>query len=219
MGFLMTGDRNPFYGKKHDKKTLEKMSIKSKKAWENDSFRNEQIERNKKTNCGSGNPFYGKKHTEQAKKRMSDSKSKLISSGKLRCGPRGFKGYHISKIGKLEMYDSSYELLYMKFLDDDPNIKCWTKTHNIVISIMWNNKPRKYIPDFLVVDSNEQISIRETKGYENQEKLAAKIEYAKKFCVLKDVTYIFVDANEINQICKRKYGFGITEFRKRNCEK
>jgi len=53
---LLSGDRNPFYGKKHDEKTKKRHS-----------------ERMKGRYVGEKNPFYGKKHTEETRKKISEN--------------------------------------------------------------------------------------------------------------------------------------------------
>jgi 5-methylcytosine-specific restriction endonuclease McrA len=75
----LEGKKNPFYGKKHTKKTKKQIGIKTKKNmkswWGNKNNENSAIfsiikKRNKKISKkakGCGNPFYGKKHSDEAK--------------------------------------------------------------------------------------------------------------------------------------------------------
>lgn len=56
------GENNPFYGKKHSKKTKEKIS---------------KAHKGKQT--GDQNPFYGKKHSDEVIKKISDTAKKTFS--------------------------------------------------------------------------------------------------------------------------------------------
>lgn len=62
------GKKNPFYGKKHTKESIEKFSnkLKGKRCPEHVKkyFSN--------LYSGSGNPFYGKKHTNETRKRLKE---------------------------------------------------------------------------------------------------------------------------------------------------
>lgn len=67
---------------------------------------------------------------------------------------RGHGGTYKSKLsGVVESYDSNWELIRMKMLDDDSDVVSWTKLHKIKIAYEDNNeikKQRNYVPDFLI---------------------------------------------------------------------
>lgn len=71
-GPTMCGENNPFYGKKHTKESLEKMSLArtGKYTGKQNNFYGAD-------HSGDKNGFYGKHHTEKARKKMSESKSKM----------------------------------------------------------------------------------------------------------------------------------------------
>lgn len=91
----MTGENNPFFGKKHSEDTLKEMSDKRKGiTWE------ERLGEEKSNNLkdkfsamfsGSNNPFYGKKHSNQSKNLISQNHRD--SSGEL--NPMFGKGFLI----------------------------------------------------------------------------------------------------------------------------
>jgi len=63
-----SGDLNPFFGKKHTKESLKKMSESNSV---NDRFYSEDTRRLMSENfTGEGNPYYGKKHTDEIILRM-----------------------------------------------------------------------------------------------------------------------------------------------------
>ena len=65
----------------------------------------------------------------------------------------------------LEYYDSSWELEYMKNLENDSNVVRWTKNHGIRIPYFdEDGKYRTYKPDFLVEKENGSIELHEMKG-------------------------------------------------------
>lgn len=77
MSKIMQGKKNPFYGKKHSKETIEKMSnSKRNKSWEK-RFGKEKANALRclysKMFSGEENPFYGKKHSKQSRKLISEN--------------------------------------------------------------------------------------------------------------------------------------------------
>lgn len=58
------GESNPFYGKKHTKEVIERLSQVAKE-----------------NNIGENNPFYGRKHTKESLEKMKKSFNRLKSSG------------------------------------------------------------------------------------------------------------------------------------------
>lgn len=65
----------------------------------------------------------------------------------------------------LEYYDSSWELEYMRELEDDSEVVKWTKNHGIRIPYFDDEgKYRTYKPDFLVERKDGTIELLEMKG-------------------------------------------------------
>ena len=82
------------------------------------------------------------------------------NSGGLRCGSgRGVKQWYESKIAGLVYLRSSYELSYVKFLDD--NDINWVGNKKYFL-YNWNGEQRKYYPDFYLPDEDCYVEI---KGY------------------------------------------------------
>ena len=92
----------------------------------------------------------------------------------------------------LEYYDSSWELEYMKELENDDSIAKWTKNHGIRISYFSeDSKFRTYNPDFLVENTDGSIELVEMKGQHllKNPNTAQKMEFAKKWCDARGIKY------------------------------
>ena len=72
----ITGEKNPFYGKKHTIKSIKKMSEYQSNRW-TDEARKERSNKYKGKFDGENNTFYGKKHTQSSKDKMSKAKGKM----------------------------------------------------------------------------------------------------------------------------------------------
>jgi len=211
----MQGEKNHYYGKSHSKQTREKISEKSKEGFAKWSFerRKEFSDAQSSRQSGEGNSFYGKNHNEVTRKQMSVSRTKLVSSG-LIAPVRGIKGVYVSsKTDNKEKYDSFYEMLWMKILDLNDNVKTWTKRHGVIIPYDFEGS-RHYIPDFLIQFIDESKSLEEIKGYEKEEKLLAKINSGNAYAVSQNMTYKIILADELNEICKEKFGKAISQLRR-----
>lgn len=104
----------------------------------------------------------------------------------------GYKfGKYLNKFtDKHEWFHSSFEMNFMNFLNNHPKVEYWTKNHKIRIDYTYNNKSCYYIPDFLVkFNNNPQLSILELKGYEDKDRLLAKILAATLFSEIHDYYY------------------------------
>jgi len=92
----------------------------------------------------------------------------------------------------LEYYDSSWELEFMKELENDDLVDKWTKNHGIRIPYFTEeNKFRTYNPDFLVEYTNGEIELVEMKGGHllNNPTTRQKMDYAKKWCNARKIKY------------------------------
>lgn len=215
MSVRNSGSGNPFFGKHHTEKTLDKIKKTRQEKLENDPNAYSRSGSKPGDFSGQKNPFYGKKHTKETREHLSSLRAKLVAEGKVSSGPRGIHGYYTSKkTGKVEHHDSIWELLRMHLLDADPFVKSWTKQHGIRIPYLDNENQRNYIPDFLVIE-NDQLVVEEIKGYENparlQAKLAALEEYGKSSgCV----TRVLTD-RELNLLSKEILSETLSSFFKK----
>jgi len=85
----------------------------------------------------------------------------------------------------LEFYDSLWERDHMTKLEEDANIKKWTKNHGIRIPYFDNDgKYHTFTPDFLVELMNGPIEIHEIKGTHllSNPITKNKFEAASKWC-------------------------------------
>ena len=72
----VTGEKNPFYGKKHTIKSIKKMSEYQNGRWTVEA-RKERSESYKGKFAGEDNPFYKKKHKQSSKDKMSKAKDSI----------------------------------------------------------------------------------------------------------------------------------------------
>jgi len=91
------------------------------------------------------------------------------------------RGWYIStKTNDEEWYHSSWEEYKMLELDNNDNIKFWTKKHQHVIEYYDKGVKKRYLPDFLINDGKEFML--EVKGYvENKRVFKLKCESALKY--------------------------------------
>lgn len=207
------GAANPFYGRRHSQETIAQDKARSAALWREPCYRAAVIRKLSERFSGSKNPFAGKKHTLDARQRMSATRSQMICDGRLTCGPRGLKGkFNSTKGAGVECYDSFFELLRMRLLEADPTVISWTKRHGIRIQYVWNGAQHAYVPDFWIkrVDG---ITLEELKGYEDSEKLAAKLSALKAFCLESDIACSFIDAAALEHLVLAQYGRSIAALR------
>ncbi len=92
----------------------------------------------------------------------------------------------------LEYYDSSWELEFMKELEEDDTVTKWTKNHGIRIPYFTeDNKFKTYNPDFLVEYEDGRIELVEMKGEHlvNNPNTRRKMEFAKKWCSPRNIKF------------------------------
>jgi len=215
MSSKLSGQNNPFWGKKHSDLTREKISIKAKEGFEKWSAEQRQrwSSMQSKRQAGENNTFYGKFHDAETRSRMSLARSKLVAEGVVR-PVRGLKGSHFSqKSLDEEKYDSFYELLYMKILDSNPAVISWTKKHGITIPYEFSGN-RTYIPDFLVLFSDGSTSLEEIKGYESSDKLEAKIEAGRSFAKHLGAEYKIIGKKELEALSTAEFNKSVSQLRR-----
>lgn len=149
---------------------------------------------------GDGNHFYGKRHTTETKERMSAIKTEQIANGELNpfVNAWGNKGsYKSIKTNLVEFYHSELELVRMMMLDTDDSVTYWTKQHGIRIPYYYKGVIKNYVPDFLIINSDDSKTLEETKGYDSKAKI--KREALQKYCKENNFTYNWIDQNELNE--------------------
>jgi hypothetical protein len=104
------------------------------------------------------------------------------------------KGYYISKVSDIRYhYDSMTELASMMIFDRK-ELK-WIKNTKLRISYVFEKKQRKYIPDFII----DNHIIIEIKGSNDKPELPFKIEAARKYCMMNNMSYELISYDEIKQ--------------------
>ncbi len=92
----------------------------------------------------------------------------------------------------LEYYDRSWELDYMKELDQDPKVAKWTKNHGIRIPYRnLEGKYATYAPDFLVEMVDGIVELHEIKGTHlvDSEITRKKADAAREWCRVRKMNY------------------------------
>lgn len=133
--------------------------------------------------------------------------------------PEKYKG-DINQI----VYRSSYELKFMNFLDQHPNVLKWA-SEEIAIPYIWNGERHRYFVDFYVEfkakDGSTRKMLVEIKPYQQTQppkapqrktrksletyqnailtytKNVAKWEHAKDFCERNGVNFVVLTENEL----------------------
>src|SRR5690606_34543047 len=220
-----TGHDNPFFGKKHSKKSKKIMSeshtcenslkaVKTKELSEIDFKKYWASYVSKFT--GENNHFFGKTHTKETREHLSKTRSKLISNGVLNLKPNhyGLKGYYTSKkSGETFRFDSFVEYLRMIIIDNDAGVLTWTKRHGIRIPYEMDGITKNYVPDLLITLIDGYITIEEVKGYENTQKKEAKFNALKSYCKDKEIGCSIVLYKDVKDICPHHFGKSIDTLR------
>lgn len=195
------GNKNPFYGKKHSKKTIEVMCEKQ-------SLRKTSDETKEKLSLafsGEKNPMYGKSFydiwfkkfgkeaADKRKKEYSDKKSietsginnPMYGKSTPKKAGNGWCGWY-----KKHFFRSLRELSY---IIKELHNKEWKSAENVRISYLnYDGSERTYAPDFLV-DDHFLVEIKPEKLI-NSPLIKLKTEAAIKYCKEKGLEYIIKDA-------------------------
>lgn len=121
-----------------------------------------------------------------------------------RKGGHYHRGIHNSpKAGECH-YRSGWELLYMKHLDDDPDVIGYTYEQTVIpyISNVKTGRQRKYYPDFLVehVSGTRQlIEVKPTRKL-HQLTVAKKLNAARDWCQTNSVTLVVITEYELREL-------------------
>lgn len=119
-------------------------------------------------------------------KAWRDKISQSITEKYIGGGFQWSRGHYTSSIsGKTYWYRSSWELEYMKYLDENPNVEFWDY-EPFSIEYEFEETTRRYIPDFQVHFTDGRKIIAEIKPgtltgtQRNQEKIIAGEEWCKQ---------------------------------------
>lgn len=118
--------------------------------------------------------------------------SKSITKKYLEGGFEWSRGKYVStKTNKECYYRSSWELVLMKQLDEDPDVLDW-ESEFTSMPYMFEGAEHKYVPDLHVIRSSTGHSLIEVKPQALRiiPKNAAKREVAKRFCEERGWSYV-----------------------------
>ncbi len=211
--YYQLGENNPNYGNrkpnmfKHTEEVKKIIKEKVKESWKKKERLEKHLSFFDRHRLEDGSMDW---HTDEFRDKISIANTNRISGGlNVYCD-----GEYLSyKTKQLEFYDSSWELLRMVELDNDNDVKFWTKKHKIYVKYEFNGQVRRHIPDFYILKNDGIIFIEEIKGWvKDEEKLKCQISSIKEYCVIRDIKYLINFFTEKN---KDKYKH-ILEWEKLN---
>jgi len=127
--------------------------------------------------------YSGRQINDEIEHTRREKLSKIAKDRKLggyvKGSGRGKKTWYMSKIAGRVFLDSSYELAYVSWLDEQE--KPW-KRNLIKFPYYWEGEVRYYIPDFYLIDEDIYVEI---KGYETEKDKAKWSAFPFKLKVLK----------------------------------
>lgn len=162
---------------------------------------------------GNKNSFFGKKHSQktlskmrgrkwsaEAKERFSKQRALEIANGLQTAITKGNKCWYRSiKTNQYNFADSGYELVRMKFLDNQQDVKSWTKKHGIVL--LWGPEQRRYIPDFFIELQDGRVILEEIKGWvQDPEEFNYKNNVAEEYCKSQNIKFQIIFKNNLEQL-------------------
>jgi hypothetical protein len=197
----MLGENNPNYGNRkpnmfiHTDDAKKKIKQNVKKSWENKERLEKHLRFFDKHRLENGSMDW---HTEEFREKISKANVERIKNGEnVYCDGE----YLSNKTNQLEFYDSSWELLRMVELDNDIDVKLWTKKHKICVEYELEGQIRRHIPDFYIVKKNGDIFIEEIKGWSrDEEKLKKQIISIKEYCNKNNIQYMLNFFTEKNKL-------------------
>lgn len=204
----VSGNKNPFYGKKHTKQTKQKMSENHadfggnnnpfKKWIENKDNRKRWLQSiNKYHKSIRNNPELNKKRRE----RLSKTAANAHINGKLYGYGRGHKnGYFYSKKQNLKIYyRSSYELKFLEWCEKNDEIKQFVPC-DFFIKYEFNGMTKRYIPDFII---NKLIVVEiKPKTLINTKQNKAKFLFGNRYCEQNKMKYSIIVELDLEDLDK-----------------
>jgi hypothetical protein len=170
-------------------------------------FRNSQYGKERRHLCDyarkflTKNPMLGKFHSDETKQKMSLIKINQINTGKfnINSNNRGRKFWHFSiKNNKKYHADSALELMRMIQLDNDCEVKKWTKHHCLRIPYIYKGVQKNTSPDFLIELQNGAKIIEEVKGRLTEVEIVKKIAI-ENYCLLNNFQFSFKTQKDLNK--------------------
>jgi hypothetical protein len=226
-----TGDKNPFYGKKHTKETLEKQSkIKLGKK-----HTDETIDKLKKIFSGDKNPMYGKSVFSLWVERYGEivALEKLNTTKKIHSvnnsgdgnpmygkpSPTGsgngwsgwYKGWYFRSLRELTYMVKVIERFGFKW--ESGELNKWKIKY-----VDYKGSLRNYFPDFILND--KYVIECKPKKLWNSDSVIRKTDAALKFCENNSLKYRKVDIGVLSSLeIKELYESGLIKFLPRYEEK
>lgn len=119
------------------------------------------------------------------RKAKRSSRKPASASGDSKKKKHATRGIHLSRMGRRELWESTYELRRFRALDASPDVRAWTRSHGIRISYRLKGKRHRYSPDILVTMNDGTTFLEEVKGYVRdsvvfQYKNFAALHYCKR---------------------------------------
>lgn len=171
----------------------QKRSEHTKKLWKQDILRDAHIQATETWKARHNAGTYDKTF-EIARKKIS----KTITKKYLEGGFEWSRGFYIStKTHKKSYYRSSWELQFMKLLDQDESVLDW-ESEFTSIPYMFEDKEHLYVPDFHVTRTTcEQLVEIKSISLRVTSRNASKRDAAMKFCGERSWEYIEWDPSMI----------------------
>ena len=122
-----------------------------------------------------------------------------------RKGIPSLKGYYTAKSGEVYRYDSMTELAMMMYFDKTvgDNSK-WCKNTKLRIPYIFEDKDRKYIPDFIVStlygDEFIPFMIYEIKGSNDKPELPFKCKAAEEYCKEHGIEFVLQPYAQVREM-------------------
>jgi hypothetical protein len=190
--YSQLGENNGMYGKEnkwgnHSEEKRQEIREKVKKSWENPKRLEKHLKFIERHRLPDGSLDY---HNDLFREKISKSNiERMLNNPRYGAYKNCKRGWYLSsKTNDEEWYHSSWEEIKMKELDEDENVKFWTKKHGYVIEYFDGNFIKRYLPDFLI--HGEKKMVLEVKGYVSCERLfKIKSETALKFFHNLDIDY------------------------------
>lgn len=167
---------HPLLGKKHKESTKRKIRESHKKYYE----------------IHDGH-WKGKKLPEETKAKISETRTQNWIDGKYdhlkTCWAKG--RYFFQKANKEVWYRSSWELAFMKYLDNNLDVKRCEYENVRIPYYDTAEKKRNYIPDVLIEYNDGRKVLCEIKPFarKNSETNKRKFFAARKFCKQRDIKF------------------------------
>jgi hypothetical protein len=186
------GERNSNFGKPMHKNTLNALTaVRSNPNYINPFARPEVIQKLKDTGHygkhSIGNKYrLGKPHSDETKELIRNNMiQQYVDGRRSHCGLGKVK----TKYYKNKMYQSSYELNFLKFCENNNILDKIDRGPKISYICKTDNKKHAYFPDYTIIDTNIIIEIKSSYHWNrvllrNQSKAEAASKYYKYFLIM-----------------------------------